>query len=138
MMMEKIPITIPFGILLFAFFIFNRYQLNKKQKTQIEEKNRLITDSIEYAKEIQQAILPQQQLLQDHFPGSFILFVCFAMILSSLWEHFVLGVVDFAWRRKFRSSSRFLRLHNGKAGFPGSCRSLCCRRCRGATTWPGA
>jgi serine phosphatase RsbU (regulator of sigma subunit) len=40
----------------------------------IEEKNKDITDSINYAKKIQEAILPSMQLKRTLFPDSFILF----------------------------------------------------------------
>jgi len=43
-----------------------------KQKDQIEQKNLLITDSIDYAKSIQEAILPLAGTLNKHFPQSFI------------------------------------------------------------------
>ncbi len=45
-----------------------------KQKTIIEEKNKDITDSINYAKTIQNAILPSKELKQELFPESFVLF----------------------------------------------------------------
>ena len=72
-------------ILLFSFvligiitivFIRSR-KLNKiirKQKHVVEEKNREITDSINYAKRIQSAILPQSKLVKEYFKDSFILY----------------------------------------------------------------
>ncbi len=45
-----------------------------KQKEELEEKNKDITDSINYAKRIQEAILPQMELKEALFPESFILF----------------------------------------------------------------
>ena len=45
-----------------------------QQKTIIENKNKDITDSIDYAKTIQEAILPGQELKNRLFPNSFILF----------------------------------------------------------------
>ncbi len=45
-----------------------------EQKTIIEEKNKDITDSIDYAKTIQDAILPDKELKNKYFPDSFILF----------------------------------------------------------------
>lgn len=45
-----------------------------KQKETIEEKNREIVDSIQYAKRIQDAILPDTRLLNELFSESFILF----------------------------------------------------------------
>jgi PAS domain S-box-containing protein len=46
----------------------------EKQKIVLEDKNLKITDSINYALRIQQAILPSQQMLSDILPDSFILF----------------------------------------------------------------
>jgi len=45
-----------------------------EQKEVIEYKNRNITDSINYAKKIQEAILPPRELMRSRFPESFILF----------------------------------------------------------------
>lgn len=45
-----------------------------EQKKVIEEKNKDITDSINYAKTIQEAILPPKELKNKLFPDSFILF----------------------------------------------------------------
>jgi ligand-binding sensor domain-containing protein/serine phosphatase RsbU (regulator of sigma subunit) len=45
------------------------------QKSIIETKNRDITDSIQYAKNIQEAILPQLDLIAQEFPQSFILYM---------------------------------------------------------------
>lgn len=45
-----------------------------EQKKLIEEKNKDITDSINYAKRIQDAILPEQSLLSTLFHDSFVLF----------------------------------------------------------------
>ena len=44
------------------------------QKNQIEEKSKLITDSIDYAKNIQTAILPPDDKFKSCIPDSFILF----------------------------------------------------------------
>ncbi|MGB3946999.1 MAG: tetratricopeptide repeat protein [Bacteroidia bacterium] len=46
----------------------------EKQKIVLEDKNLKITDSINYALRIQQAILPSQQMMSDILPDSFILF----------------------------------------------------------------
>ncbi len=45
-----------------------------KQKEELEEKNKDITDSINYAKRIQEAILPPMEVKEQLFPDSFILF----------------------------------------------------------------
>lgn len=45
-----------------------------KQKEQLEEKNKDITDSINYAKRIQEALLPSLEMKEKLFPESFIFF----------------------------------------------------------------
>ena len=45
-----------------------------EQKAVVEEKNKEITDSITYAKRIQEAILPPRLLVENYFPDSFILY----------------------------------------------------------------
>ncbi|MGE0560891.1 MAG: tetratricopeptide repeat protein [Flavobacteriales bacterium] len=73
---------------LLSIFIFNRYQISQKQakiiseqkstvenqKLLVEEKNKEITDSINYAKRIQTAILPSQANFKHHLPDSFIFY----------------------------------------------------------------
>lgn len=49
-------------------------KLLSAQKVEIELKNKEITDSINYAKRIQEAILPPIEEIQKAFPDSFILF----------------------------------------------------------------
>lgn len=44
------------------------------QKEIVEEKNKEITDSITYAKRLQEAILPPPALIKNYFPNSFILY----------------------------------------------------------------
>jgi serine phosphatase RsbU (regulator of sigma subunit) len=44
------------------------------QKELVDEKNREITDSIEYAKTLQEAILPPTKLVKEFLPDSFILY----------------------------------------------------------------
>lgn len=51
----------------------NRSEL-RKQKEIIEQKNRDITDSIDYAKNVQSLILPSEKEIKQAFPSSFILF----------------------------------------------------------------
>lgn len=46
----------------------------QNQKDSLEEKNREITDSINYAKNIQTAFLPSEQKFNSHFKDSFVLF----------------------------------------------------------------
>jgi len=73
--------------LLIAAFIFNRLRVTRRQKLLIqeqkkaveeqkeivEEKNTEITDSINYAQRIQQALLKSEEHVSDHFPPHFIL-----------------------------------------------------------------
>ena len=75
-------------VILFAVFIYNSLRTTRKQKKiieiknaeteaqklVIEEKNKNITDSITYAKRIQQAKLPVKEDIKLFFPESFILF----------------------------------------------------------------
>ena len=68
-------------LLLFLFVLFKRSQLRKetniqleKQNAVIEEKNKDITDSITYARRIQEAILPAKELKYRIFPDAFILY----------------------------------------------------------------
>jgi serine phosphatase RsbU (regulator of sigma subunit)/Tfp pilus assembly protein PilF len=70
-------------VLLFilSFTLHNRYRFKQKanllledQKKQIELKNIQITDSIDYAKTIQEAILPSDKSMHAFFPHSFILY----------------------------------------------------------------
>lgn len=49
-------------------------ELIYKQKEQIEQKNILIMDSIDYAKNIQDAILPPESMLTKHFSQSFVFY----------------------------------------------------------------
>jgi tetratricopeptide (TPR) repeat protein len=78
-----------FGLVaILAFFIFRSYSEKKKaniiitkqkeeveeQKHIIEEKNKDILDSINYAKRLQEAILPPKESLLKTLPGSFLLY----------------------------------------------------------------
>jgi serine phosphatase RsbU (regulator of sigma subunit)/Tfp pilus assembly protein PilF len=75
-------------VILFSIIIYNRLQITRKQKLiiedqkveveiahyQLEEKNTEILDSITYAKRIQDAILPADELVKELLPNSFILY----------------------------------------------------------------
>ena len=72
----------------FSYMMFNRYKLKKKandqlakynseillQKAIIEEKNRDIMDSIKYAKRIQEAILPSNDILSNNLHDFFVFY----------------------------------------------------------------
>jgi serine phosphatase RsbU (regulator of sigma subunit) len=71
-------------VLILIFSIRNKNKTNSiliqqkeeifEQKKIVEEKNKEITDSINYAKRIQSAILPQPKLVKEYFSDSFILY----------------------------------------------------------------
>lgn len=76
-------LTIFFGVIMFNRFRTTRRQKEliakqqeetEKQKKLIEEKNKEITDSINYAQRIQQAILPPEGELKKSFADIFVLF----------------------------------------------------------------
>jgi len=62
----------------FVFYSFKRKQNDNKllttQKAQIERQHKDITDSINYARRIQRAILPHRHEIWNAFPQSFLLF----------------------------------------------------------------
>ena len=61
-------------MLVFSYLIFKRLRLTDLQKEIIEEQKKDITDSINYAKRIQDAMLPKQELINDLLPANFVLF----------------------------------------------------------------
>ena len=70
-----------FLVLLFSVFMYNRFKITHRQKELIqaqkhlvEEKNKEITDSINYAKRIQAAILPPGKTINALLEKSFVLF----------------------------------------------------------------
>lgn len=72
------------GMLLLSisiFSVYRRYRFKKranivleKQKTEIEKQTTMITDSIEYAKTIQETVLPTSEEIKVFFPKSFTLY----------------------------------------------------------------
>jgi serine phosphatase RsbU (regulator of sigma subunit) len=70
-----------FIIILFAGFVYSRFRVSQQQKLIIEnqkniveEKNREILGSINYAKRIQSAILPSDKIVKECFNDSFIFY----------------------------------------------------------------
>lgn len=53
-------------------FIREQKQLVEKQKQLVEQKNNEITDSISYAKKIQEAVLTSKEFISSHLPNNFI------------------------------------------------------------------
>ncbi len=72
----------------------------KETEEIIREKNKDITDSINYARRIQLAILPSPEILHDKFPGSFIFYQPKDIVsgdfywYASVDEYFILACAD--------------------------------------------
>jgi serine phosphatase RsbU (regulator of sigma subunit) len=66
------------GIILFVYRTYRQKQkaneLIAEQKALVDEKNKAITDSITYAKRLQQAILPPAKFIDLHLPENFVLY----------------------------------------------------------------
>jgi serine phosphatase RsbU (regulator of sigma subunit) len=59
-----------------------------RQKNEIEEKSKEITDSIQYAKRLQQAILPPLAQIREYFPNSFFLYIPKDIVAGDFyWMH---------------------------------------------------
>lgn len=70
-----------FVVSIFSLFIYTRLKITRRQKQIIErqkiivdQKNKHITDSINYAKRIQDAILPTKEEFKKHFTDYFVFF----------------------------------------------------------------
>lgn len=93
-------------------------KLNKKislQKIMLEQKSIEITDSINYAKRIQAAILPDLSYFKEYLPNSFILY---------LPKDIVAG--DFYWMHKFNDTILFAVADCTGHGVPGAMVSVVC------------
>jgi serine phosphatase RsbU (regulator of sigma subunit) len=100
--------------------MFNRYRLKEKtnklleeQNLIISEKNKDISDSINYAKKIQDAILPSQSEIEKVFPEQFIL---------SLPKDVVSG--DFYWFTQYEHLKLFVVADCTGHGVPGAFMSM--------------
>jgi len=116
-------------LILVGGLIFRGYQRKKKdneiiaqqkhevelQKEIVDEKNREITDSINYAKRIQEAILPNQEMVEKYLPESFILYKP---------KDIVAG--DFYWLEKFEDKIIFAVADCTGHGVPGAMVSVVC------------
>ncbi|MCC6837421.1 MAG: SpoIIE family protein phosphatase, partial [Bacteroidia bacterium] len=61
-------------LIIFGSFMYNRFKITQKQKNIIEEKQKEISASINYAKRIQYALLAHDELLKTNLPDHFVLF----------------------------------------------------------------
>jgi serine phosphatase RsbU (regulator of sigma subunit)/PAS domain-containing protein len=74
--------------------------LQKQSEETIREKNKDITDSINYAKKIQRAILPSEEFLLGHFEEAFVLYRPKDIISGDFYwysvsgEHFIFACAD--------------------------------------------
>ncbi|HVA97897.1 MAG TPA: GAF domain-containing protein [Bacteroidia bacterium] len=87
----------------------------KKAALEIEQKNKDITDSINYAKRIQQAILPSDEQFRSYFPDSFILFKP---------KDIVAG--DFYWMQEINNTIFVAAADCTGHGVPGAMVSVVC------------
>lgn len=73
-------ILLPLSLVIFVTYMFlkTRKQAEKQireQKAQLENKNKEVTDSINYAQRIQKAILPSHRLVESYLPKSFVVYL---------------------------------------------------------------
>jgi serine phosphatase RsbU (regulator of sigma subunit) len=109
-------------VLVFSVFIYRSLRITKKQKHIIEaqkhlveEKNKEITDSIRYAKRIQNAILPPDKVVKQHLKESFILYMP---------KDIVAG--DFYWLETKNNTILFAACDCTGHGVPGAMVSVVC------------
>ncbi|MCC7331243.1 MAG: tetratricopeptide repeat protein [Flavobacteriales bacterium] len=116
-------------VLIFSAVMYNRYRVTKKQKhiieiqksetekqkLLVEEKNKEISDSIIYAKRIQEAILPSRYSLTEHLKNGFVLYKP---------KDIVSG--DFYWLEKYNESIYFAAADCTGHGVPGAMVSVVC------------
>ncbi|HEX8515979.1 MAG TPA: tetratricopeptide repeat protein [Bacteroidia bacterium] len=123
-------------VLVFSFFLYNRFRVTRQQKAIIEkqkniveeqkemvelqkemvdEKNKEITDSINYAKRIQQAILPPARLIKQFLPQSFVYYQP---------KDIVAG--DFYWLEASNGNIVFAAADCTGHGVPGAMVSVVC------------
>lgn len=121
--MKKVGFASGFALMLImVVIVFNSYRQKRKdnqlisfQKMQVEEKNREITDSIEYARRLQSAILPPQKLVKEYFDNSFILYRP---------KDIVAG--DFYWMETAKETVMFAVADCTGHGVPGAMVSVVC------------
>ncbi len=121
--------TILLLVVVFLYFVFNRLKITRKQKTQIEkQKNEVenqrdvikiahkeITDSISYAKRIQNAILPPARIVKEYLEDSFILYNPKDVVAG-----------DFYWMRHVDKKILFAAADCTGHGVPGAMVSVVC------------
>lgn len=85
-------------VLAMSFFIYKAYKQIKKTNIELAETKKEIQDSINYAKKIQEAMLPEVNLLENHFPkGGFGLYLPKDVVSGDFyWFNELNGIVYFA------------------------------------------
>ena len=108
--------------IILALILFVGFQRKKKdnlmiekQKKIVEEKNKEITDSIQYAKRIQSAILPPNKVVKEYLRDSFIVY---------LPKDIVAG--DFYWLEHSNNKVLFAAADCTGHGVPGAMVSVVC------------
>jgi serine phosphatase RsbU (regulator of sigma subunit)/Tfp pilus assembly protein PilF len=111
-------------VVVFAGFMFNRWRITQKQKLiidaayhQIEEKNKEITDSINYALRIQQAMLTSEEYISKFLSREFFIFYQPKDIVSG----------DFYWAYSSPTNNRYFYIATADCtghGVPGAFMSL--------------
>lgn len=123
--------VIAFSVLIvaFALIVYRRFQITKRQnkiielqkkevthqKEIVEEKNKEIVDSINYAKRLQEAILPSETNWKKSLPDSFILYMP---------KDIVAG--DFYWLDLVQNNILFAAADCTGHGVPGALVSVVC------------
>jgi len=116
-------------VVIFLLFVFNRLQVTRKQKSlievqkqqvefahiELEVKNTEILDSIQYAKRIQNAILPPNKLVKEYLSDSFIYYKP---------KDIVAG--DFYWMEPTSKGVLFAAADCTGHGVPGAMVSVVC------------
>lgn len=116
-------------VLIIAGFVYRNYKIKKKdneliaaqkdevekQKVLVEERNQEITDSITYAKRLQEAILPSKEKIKTLLPESFVLY---------LPKDIVAG--DFYWIEEAGDKVLFAIADCTGHGVPGALVSVVC------------
>ncbi len=109
-------------VIIFSIVVFNRLKISNRQKATIERqklvveiKNREITDSINYAKRIQSAILPSIEKIKESLPNSFVFYRP---------KDIVAG--DFYWYKKVNSKIFIAVADCTGHGVPGAMVSVVC------------
>ncbi|MES2567849.1 MAG: SpoIIE family protein phosphatase [Bacteroidota bacterium] len=90
-------------------------ELINSQKESLEEKNKEITDSITYAKRIQQSIIPTEKQIKDLVPNSFVLYIPKAIVSG-----------DFYWTLTVNDLIFIASADSTGHGVPGAMVSVIC------------